>query len=64
MQEADLVALARAFIKHRGETITVQPGAESVAGTLPHVPAENGARFQVPTFEEWLVREDAAALTV
>jgi uncharacterized protein YbjT (DUF2867 family) len=62
-QQADLVTLARAFVRHRGEAITVHPDAESVAGIPPDalLPAD-GARIQGPTFEEWLASDDAAAL--
>jgi hypothetical protein len=64
-QEADLVALARAFVRHRGEAITVHPDADSVAGIPPRaLLPENGARIQGPTFEEWLASDDAAALTL
>lgn len=62
-QQADLVALARKFVRHRGEPITVYPDAESVAGIPPRalLPGE-GARIQGPTFDEWLGSDDAAAL--
>ena len=64
-QEADLVALAQAFVPHRGEAITVHPDADSVAGIPPRaLLPEDGARIQGPTFEEWLVSDDAAALAV
>ena len=64
-QEADLVALARAFVQHRGEAITVYPDTESVAGIPPRaLLPEDGARIQGPTFEEWLASDDAAALPV
>lgn len=64
-QQADLVTLARRFVQHRGEAITIHPDAESVAdiptgALLP----ETGARIQGPTFEEWLASEDAAELAV
>lgn len=64
-EQADLVALARAFVEHRGAAITVHPDTETAAG----IPAgallpENGARVRGPTFEEWLTSEDAAALTL
>jgi uncharacterized protein YbjT (DUF2867 family) len=64
-QEADLVALARAFVEHRGEKITVHPDAERLTGIPPRalLPG-NGARLQGPTFDEWLSSEDAAALKV
>jgi hypothetical protein len=64
-QQADLVALARAFVQHRGEAITVHPDAESVAGVPPGalLPGD-GARIQGPAFEEWLASDDAAALPI
>jgi hypothetical protein len=34
-QEAELVHLARAFVRYRGAAITVLPDAESVAGIPP-----------------------------
>jgi MFS family permease len=64
-RQAELVALARAFVQHRGEAITVYPDADSVAGIPPRaLLPENGARIQGPTFEEWLASDDAAALTI
>ncbi len=64
-RQAELVALARAFVQHRGEAITVCPDADSVAGIPPRaLLPENGARIQGPTFEEWLASDDAAALTI
>ena len=64
-EQADLVALARAFVQHRGAAVTVHPDADSVAG----IPAgallpEEGARIQGPTFTEWLASDDAAELAV
>jgi uncharacterized protein YbjT (DUF2867 family) len=64
-QQADLVTLARTFVRHRGAPITVQPDAGSVAGIPPGaLLPENGARIQGPTFEEWLASDDAAALAI
>ena len=64
-READLVALARAFVERRGEPITVHADAESVAGIPPRaLLPDDGARIEGPTFEEWLAGEDAAALTL
>lgn len=64
-READFVALARAFVRHRGEEITVDPDSGSVAGIPPGaLLPENDARIQGPTFEEWLDSDDAAALAV
>lgn len=64
-EQADLVALARAFVEHRGEAITVQPDADSVAGIPPRtLLPEDGARIQGPTFTEWLASGDASALAV
>jgi uncharacterized protein YbjT (DUF2867 family) len=64
-REAELVALAEEFVQSRGESISVQPDAESVAGIppgalLPH----KGARIEGPTFQEWLASDDAAALSI
>jgi uncharacterized protein YbjT (DUF2867 family) len=64
-QEADLVDLARAFVKHHGLSIAIHPDSESVIG-IPRralVP-EAGARIEGPTFEEWLESDDAANLRV
>jgi uncharacterized protein YbjT (DUF2867 family) len=64
-QQADLVALARAFVQHRGQAITILPDADSVAGIPPGaLLPEEGARIQGPTFTEWLASDDAATLTV
>jgi uncharacterized protein YbjT (DUF2867 family) len=64
-QEAELVDLARAFVRYRGEAITVLPDAESVAGIPPGaLLPEDGARIQGHTFTEWLASDDAAALPV
>jgi hypothetical protein len=64
-QEGELVALARAFVQHRGEAIAVHPDSGSVAGIPPGalLPG-NDARIQGPTFEEWLASDDAAALSI
>jgi uncharacterized protein YbjT (DUF2867 family) len=62
-QQEDLVALARAFVQHRGQAITVHPDADSVAGSPPGaLLPQDGARIQGPAFEEWLTTADAAAL--
>jgi uncharacterized protein YbjT (DUF2867 family) len=64
-QQAELVALARAFVAHRGEAITVHPDAESVAGIPPgSLLPGSGARIQGPAFGEWLASEDAATLAI
>ena len=60
---ADLVDMARTFVKRRGLDIAVDPI------TMDGVPAhallpKNGARIQGPTFEEWLDSEDAGVLAV
>lgn len=57
--------LARTFVQQRGEPITVQPDAESVAG-IPRgaLLPEDGARIQGPTYEEWLTGEDVTALPI
>lgn len=60
-QQAELVDMARAFVKHRGMPVTVQPAA------MPGVPAgallpEAGARIEGPSFTEWLTSQDAAAM--
>ncbi|HEY6496493.1 MAG TPA: hypothetical protein VIZ43_24730 [Trebonia sp.] len=64
-QQADLVALARAFVQHRGEAITVHPDADSVGGIPPRalLPG-NDARTQGPAFGEWLACDEAAQLAV
>lgn len=62
-QEADLLALARAFVRHRGEAITVQPVARGGMPPRALLPGA-GARIEGPTFEEWLASEDAAALPI
>lgn len=64
-QESDLVTLAREFVEHRGEAITLYPDSDSVAG-IPQgaLLPDDGARIEGPTFEEWLVSDDAAALPV
>lgn len=62
-QQANLVDLARAFVQHRGQAITVHPDADSVAGIPPGaLPPEDSARIQGPSFEEWLASGDAAAV--
>lgn len=63
-QQADLVDLAREFVERRGETITVHPDADSVAG----IPAcallpETARAYKAPLSKEWLASDDAAALT-
>jgi uncharacterized protein YbjT (DUF2867 family) len=64
-QEDDLVALARTFVKHRGEAITVNPDAETVDAIPPRaLLPEEDARIQGPSFQEWLSSQDAAALTI
>lgn len=64
-QEADLVNLARAFVKRRGLSIAIHPDSESVTG-IPRqaLLPEAGARIEGPTFEEWLESDDAANLRV
>jgi len=62
-EQSQLVELARAFARHRGEAITVHPDADSVAGIPPGaLLPEDGARIEGPTFEQWLASDDAAAL--
>jgi uncharacterized protein YbjT (DUF2867 family) len=64
-QQAELVALARAFVQHRGMAVTVHPDAESVAGIpLGALLPEAGARIEGPPFDEWLAGADAASLPV
>jgi hypothetical protein len=57
--------MAHAFVQRRGLDIAVEPDTQTMAGvpTRALLP-KDGARIQGPTFEEWLAREDAAALTV
>lgn len=64
-QQGSLVELAREFVAHRGEQITVLPDTEAAAGIPPGalLPGD-GARIQGPTFKEWLASDDAAAMTV
>lgn len=63
-EKADLVALARRFVEHRGLSIRVRPDAEAVAGMPPEalIPGDK-ARIAGPTFEEWLSSEDAPTLS-
>jgi hypothetical protein len=64
-QQADLVALARAFVEHRGAAITVAPDTANAAGIPPGaLLPDDGARIQGPSFTDWLASDDAAALTV
>jgi uncharacterized protein YbjT (DUF2867 family) len=64
-QEADLVDLARKFLRQCGLSIAVHPDAETVAGIPPGaLLPEAGARIQGPGFDEWLASDDAAALVV
>lgn len=62
-QQGSLVEMARAFVEHRGEAITVHPA--SVPGIPPGalLPAD-GARVQGPAYEVWLESDDAAAMAV
>jgi uncharacterized protein YbjT (DUF2867 family) len=60
--QADLVALARAFVGRFGLQITVVPASPDPpvpsGATLPTV----GAHIDGPTFEQWLETKDAARL--
>jgi uncharacterized protein YbjT (DUF2867 family) len=59
-EEDDLVALARAFVAHRGADIAIHPAPASVPAQAL-IPGD-GARIAGPAFTEWLHSEDAAAL--
>jgi hypothetical protein len=62
-EEADLVALARRLVEHRGEAIEIEPDTESFGALPPRARlTDDDARLEGPTFEEWLRTEDAAAL--
>ena len=52
-QEADLVNLARAFVKRRGLSIAILPDSKSVPGIPRRVLLPDaGARIEGPIFEE------------
>jgi uncharacterized protein YbjT (DUF2867 family) len=62
-QEEALLDMGRKFVAYRGEPLTVEPIP------VPEVPAGSilpgpGARLEGPSFEAWLVGEDAAAMKV
>ncbi len=62
--QADLVDLARAFVRAREldtEVLADDSADATPAGAL--LPADD-ARIQGPTFQEWLAGEDAATLTI
>ena len=64
-EEADLVDLARRFVARRRLPIEVQADAQSIPGVPPGalLPGDD-ARIEGPTFGDWLMSEDAAALAV
>lgn len=64
-EQASLADLARAFVDHRGAAITVRSDPNGFAGDPPDVLLPGGdARTQGPRYADWLLSEDAAALTL
>lgn len=63
--EADLVTLAREYVKARGKHITIQADIKTMADlpTNGLLPGDN-ARIEGPTFQQWLTSEDATTLPI
>jgi len=62
--QADLVDLARAFVRAREFDIEVLADDSANATTVGALLPAAAARIEGPTFQEWLAGEDAAALTI
>lgn len=62
--QADLVDLARAFVRARELDIEVLADDSANATTVGALLPTAAARLEGPTFQEWLAGEDAAALTI
>jgi hypothetical protein len=61
--EADLIGLARAFVERRGWASRCSPMTARVSRPRALL-SDDTARHEGPTFEEWLGRDDAAALAL